>query len=116
MIKKLWTKLFGAKKQITPEEAREQLGLNAYNRDTLWGTYDGRWIKIRDLEDAHLANIIKHLYTYKYNDKLLRFMILESVLRGLTMEFLDRAYIPHKDSEGNWMLWSEELHRPIKVG
>jgi len=29
--------------------------------DKIWTTADGRQIKVRDLEDGHLVNIIKHL-------------------------------------------------------
>ena len=87
-----------------------------YNCDTKWGTYDGKFVKVRDMEDAHVANLIKHLHIYKYNGRMLRLMLEEASLRGLTVDFLDRAHIPFKDKEGNWMLWSHEEHKPVKVG
>jgi hypothetical protein len=90
--------------------------VNIYDRDTEWGCQDGRWIKIRDLEDTHLANIIKHLEIYGYNDGLRDVMIEEAVARGLKPEFLERAHIPYKNSEGKWMLWSTEKRNDIEVG
>lgn len=87
-----------------------------YDRDSEWTTYDGRRVKVRDMDDTHVANLIKHLYTYKINPMFLSLMLREAAERGLTFQFLDRAHIPFKDPEGNWMLWDQNTHKPVKVG
>lgn len=87
-----------------------------YDRDSKWGSYDGRYIKIRDLEDTHLANVIKHVEQYGYGLSLLSVLKEEAKIRGLTQEFLDRAHIPFKDDKGNWMLWNNAEHASVKVG
>ena len=87
-----------------------------YSLDTTWTTMDGIHIKVRDLEDTHLANIIKHLHHYKINYELMIFLTRIAFERGLKEDFLYRALIPYKNENGDWMLWSFEKDEPVKVG
>lgn len=32
-----------------------------HNRDLIWGTSDGRKLKLRDITSSHLCNILKHI-------------------------------------------------------
>lgn len=86
------------------------------SRESEWCTYDGRWIAIKDMEDTHVANLLKHLDVYSRNHPYIKILLEESELRGLTKEFLDRADIPFKDPDGDWMLWDYKKLQPIKVG
>lgn len=84
---------------------------------TIWGTADGRWIVIKDLEDRHLANIIAHCkHYYASDEELISFLHKEAELRGLRKAFLDRALIPYKNERGHWMLWNHERERDERVG
>lgn len=85
------------------------------DREMKWGTADGRWIKVKDLEDTHLANVIKHIQDYKLCSRMLLACIKEAKRRGLKREFLERACIPYKKN-GKWMVWSEEQSSEIEVG
>jgi len=85
------------------------------DRDLEWGTADGRWIKVRDLEDTNLANVIKHIKTYNLSQRMLLACLKEAKIRGLKREFLERACIPYK-KDGKWMVWSEEKRSEIEVG
>lgn len=104
-------------RRVLPKSARKPRTVRTYTRDTLWGSQDGKYRKIRDLEDTHLANIITYLITnFGEEDPILAVMIQEAYIRGLTREFLVRAYIPFKDKDGNWMLWDQDKFRSVKVG
>ena len=87
------------------------------DRDMVWTTFDGRHIKIRDLEDTHVANLIDYLSHRRLSrdGELITFLKKEAKLRGLKEGFLERAQIPHKDSEGNWMIW-DHARGPKIVG
>lgn len=75
-----------------------------YNRDTTWGTLDGREIPIRCLDDTHLANIIAWVkdrpLNYRY--ELLAVLKKEAKIRKLSQEFLDGAPYPFRDIDGKW--------------
>lgn len=83
-----------------------------------WYTYDHRLLTVKEIEDTHLANIIKHIKQYNrfYEPETLAIMETEAKDRGLTQAFLERSQIPYKDQDGNWMLWSDEAEKPVKVG
>lgn len=85
------------------------------DREMEWGTLDGRWIKVKDLEDTHLANVINHIQIYNLSSKMLLACVKEAKRRGLKREFLERACIPYK-KDGKWMIWSEDQRSEIEVG
>lgn len=86
------------------KKVRTRLYEGRYNRDTTWGTLDGREIPIRCLDDLHLANIIAWVSdrpgNYRY--ELLTVLKKEAKLRKLSQEFLDGAPYPFKDQDGTW--------------
>lgn len=84
-------------------------------RDSMWGSQHKGWIKIRDLEDTHLANIIKYLNENFEPNQWHQAMLEEANIRGLSVKFLDRAYIPFKDEYGVWRLWNQEKFDSIAV-
>ena len=82
-------------------------------QDDLWWCHDGRQIKLKDLKDTHLSNIIHYVqqtwesyYSKKYKNELLK--VLKEIVkeRGLTTKFLDRSQIPYKNENGKWEIWS----------
>ena len=93
---------FKAKREKKLEQQLFQGG--GYNRDTTWGTLDGREIPIRCLEDTHLANIIAWVSDrpFSYRAELLSVLKKEAKLRKLGQEFLDGAPYPFKDVDGKW--------------
>lgn len=88
-----------------------------YSRETKWGSYDGRYTKICDLEDTHLANVILHVSKRsEEGDPLLAVLKEEAKIRGLKDAFLERAQIPHRGNDGSWYVWDYEKSLPVKVG
>lgn len=85
------------------------------DREMEWQTADGRIIKVKDFEDTHLANVMKHIQTYRLSTRFFLACIKEAKRRGLKKEFLERACIPYK-KDGKWMVWSEEKRSEIEVG
>lgn len=88
-----------------------------YDRNTVWTTFDGREIKIKDLTDVHLANVIYHLEMRDVGTKspLLSPMRREAKRRKLTQAFLDRAPIPWQNVDGEWMRFNP-LKGYVKIG
>ena len=70
-------------------------------RNMQWKTLDGRIIKVKDLTDEHLANIINYILThprlYPARDILIRYLHDEAGIRGLSFEFLEGAPYPRTD-------------------
>lgn len=76
------------------------------DRNTEWRRYDGQKFLLCNLEDTHLANIIRwvQLHDEVYPTDLLPVLLEIAEERGLTQAFLDCAEIPHRNAEGKWML------------
>lgn len=83
--------------------------MTTYTRDSEWTTHDGRVIRLRDLEDAHLANVVDWVLTYghAYSVELTRALLAEAAHRELSGEFLSRAQIPWKNPNGDWVVGME---------
>lgn len=100
-------------------EVHPRRSTKPYSRDTIWYTNDGKAIAVRDLEDTHLANLIRFLHESPYHDEwkrkgeFINVLMDEVQARGLLPQFLDRAPIPYKDEQGNWRLWSFTEHKPV---
>lgn len=89
-----------------------------YNRDTLWGTVDGRQIPIRCMTDTHLANTINHLNVNRewYDEQLMEVLLKEALDKGLSKEFLDSAPIPWQDVDGKWKRLNKEQNDYEVIG
>lgn len=74
--------------------------------DTRWVTYDDRVIPLKDLEDIHLANLIKWVKEHPLDYPVQLLQVLHEIAekRGLTEEFLAGAEYPYKDRDGNLTL------------
>jgi len=74
-----------------------------YSRDTVWTANldpnNVKKIKIKDLTDKHLANIIKHTLANHYKPELVDFLKHELEFRGLPESFLDNAPYPYEPDE-----------------
>lgn len=77
----------------------------------IWRTYDGREIPLAEIEDTHLANIIRWVYERldRYPPAVLDVMVDEAYRRKLPVEFLGCAEIPWKDTDGDWCLDCRKL-------
>ena len=76
--------------------------------NTIWRTMDGRTIKLKNLEDTHLSNII-HFLTHRHNSYTYEILeILKRIAknRGLSSEFLNRSQIPYKNINNKWEIWN----------
>ena len=92
-----------------------------YTRESTWGSNDGRQIKIKDLEDRHLVNIV-HFLNHSEKHKLwhrrseyLRILNEEIKLRALPQEYVDKAPYPFKDEHGTLKTWSYERNRIVEI-
>jgi len=86
------------------------------SRDSLWGCNDGRRIKIKDLEDTHVANIIDWALKTGYPEsKLIRIMKKELKIRGISHKFSDRSQIPYKNQSGKWEIWNFDTNEPMEL-
>ena len=67
-----------------------------YSREATWGCADGRDIKIKDLENSHLLNIIVHIKKHfqNYNAPILNAMETEARLRKLD---ISDTFVPYID-------------------
>ena len=80
-------------------------------KDTVWTTRDGRKIKLKDLEDTHLSNLIDFLNnSYSSNKNNIMLIVLNEIVaeRGLQKEFLNRSQIPYKNQNNKWEIWDKE--------
>lgn len=88
-----------------------------YNRDTLWGTLDGKKIPIRCLEDTHLANIYHHVHRYgRYDQEFIDFLKEEAKIRKLSEEFMTGAPYPWQDVDGKWKKLDMEKREYVTIG
>jgi hypothetical protein len=74
--------------------------------DSRWTSYEGRRIALKDLEDTHLANIIRwvNLNPDNYNVRLLQVLTGIAKRRELSEEFLAGAEYPHRNKNGETAL------------
>ena len=72
-----------------------------------WTTHTGKGIKIKDLSDSHLANIIDFIKSH--NTKFVKNLIRISEIRGLSEKFLMRAQIPYKNENDKWEIYTNEI-------
>jgi hypothetical protein len=76
----------------------------AWTRDTYWQSQHGELVKVRHLKDTHLANILVWVENNpRYEAEFVKVLKDETVLRGLSPEFLGRAMIPYRH-DNKWML------------
>jgi hypothetical protein len=79
--------------------------MGTYNEDTLWETYDGRVIKLRELNNAHLANVLMHIRKLGCYPYALECAVADLARkRGLKEDLLPLSQIPHKDKNGDWAM------------
>lgn len=87
-----------------------------YNRDTTWTTHLGKEVKVRDMENSHLTNLIRFLERYSYHPasrRMLPVLREEMKIRGLKMpEF----QIPYHDGKGNMIIWDFQQGGPKVIG
>ena len=97
--------------------------MKSFSRETKWGTYDGRRIKIKDLDDDHLVNIIFHVQQGNcLRDKFLGILLQEAKLRGLSDKFVNNGQVPHISKQGGlgiekgtWALWDYDKNIPVQI-
>jgi len=111
-----------------------------FTRDSLWGTYDGRRIPIKDLEDTHILNLIdfvgrkvekaeENFKDCTGNEFVLEIRadrlerektILKVINEEVDLRKLDRSKVangkrlPFK-KEGIWMEWKKGEPRPTPI-
>ena len=75
-----------------------------HDRDQIWRSADGRRIRVGDMEDSHLINVINWIIDNKkfYPDYLLPLMIAEAQYRQTT-SFAEGKSYPQKVGR-RWML------------
>lgn len=83
---------------------------NRYDRNvTIWGSYDGREILIKDLEVRHLVNILNHIKEINeaspgaYEPELYALMVAEAELR-IMVGFAKNKGIPKRLEDGTYTL------------
>ena len=118
----------------------DTLSPDKITRNTLWQTYDGRIIPIKNLEDSHILNLLNYL-TNKIkglkkdiknsNNKYIKNIFQtasdksQAVLKVIDKEIdrrkLDRSLVagdktlPFQDKNGNWMEWKTGSPLPTKI-
>jgi hypothetical protein len=112
-----------------------------YTRDTLWRTYDGRELPIRELEDSHILNLLNYIgrkydlakqylaeadpkddimleirqERFDAQESLLNVINTEIDLRGLDRNRVaDGKSLPFK-KDGRWMEWKKGDPRPTPI-
>jgi hypothetical protein len=80
-----------------------------------WRNYQGVEKPIEEIDDMHLANILKWIAECQHYplSTYLAFQA-EAKKRNLTSEFLDKAPYPHKNKDGKWIQFING--RPTVVG
>lgn len=88
-----------------------------YTSEIIWTTYEGRKIKLGDVTDMHLANLIDHAVKIN-NQELQLFCVSLAKARKLDKEFLDKAQYPHVNQQGNWAImdYDKGYVRQISIG
>ena len=67
-------------------------------------TVHGRYLKLMDVDDVHLVNLIHHQKVYS-NIPLTNFLLEMGRERGLSKEFLNMGPLPYKNPDGNWEIF-----------
>jgi len=82
--------------------------------NTKWTTYEGVSRPFKECEDTHLVNIVNHVNMVDNPSKVMISKVCMKILidRGISLDMLDYAQIPHKDSNGDWAVWSYETSQP----
>ncbi len=111
-----------------------------FSRETVWGTYDGREIPIKDLEDTHILNLLLYLgrrisnikkemenidkdnilYEIKSEKLCKNESILKVINEEIDLRGLDRNRVANGKSlpfkkDGKWMIWKEGDPRPTPI-
>ena len=86
-----------------------------YSRNTIWTTFDGRKIRVKDMADSHIANLIMFLTNYAFHPAQGMIPVLreEARRRGLTEEFLTSGPYPH-ESNGQAVIWDYDENQPVR--
>lgn len=86
-----------------------------FSQDTMWTTYEGRKLRVLDMEDPHLVNLIYFLVFYKdHPARELIWTIMEEIRdRGISNGYLMGGPYPHVDQQGNLVIWDFTKHRPV---
>ena len=83
--------------------------------NTYWTNSYGRKIKVCNLSDLHLANIIWFFKTGWYPKDMMKLLREEVKLRGLSRSFMESAQVPHVDPIGHWRMWDEKKGTNVLV-
>ena len=91
-----------------------------YTREFEWRTLNGKFIKIKDLNNIHLVNIIYHVRQgygkYSNRDQLLKILYDElTIKRGFDKRLLNYAPYPYQDEYGYWWVWDYKTHKKKAV-
>lgn len=72
-----------------------------------WRNYQGVEKPIEEIDDMHLANILKWIeeHSYHYPTKIYLEFKKEAEKRKLTAAFLNKAPYPHLNRDGKWILF-----------
>lgn len=87
-----------------------------YSRSTVWTTYEGRKVAIRNMDDAHLVNLIMFFQFHADHPAaagMLPVLIEEMCKRQISNEFVKKAPFPHVDQAGNLMIWDYWEKKPV---
>jgi len=107
--------------QLLIKEISEIKNVNNNNpyekfKNSTWGTHEGETIKINDLEDSHLANIIHYKECLSYGrDYTIPYFIMLAKERGLSDDFLECAPIPYFNKNGKWEIFDKDTRRIKEV-
>ena len=123
------------------EEKTFEVEGKEYGRDTLWRTYDGRELPIRELEDTHILNLLNYIgrrvdkskkaldeldssevlgYGYREHRLLGNKAMLNVIKQEIAIRDLDVSRVaggknlPFK-KDGNWMIWKEGDRLPTQI-
>jgi len=82
-----------------------------FSQFTLWTTYDGRKLRIKDMTNEHAANLILFLthYSHPACKELRPVLIRMLVMRGVQADIMKDAPYPHFDKNGNLVIWDYDL-------
>lgn len=92
-----------------------------YDENTVWTDFRGNSIKIKDLADDHLVNIIiyvhEHLFERKNNifHKNLFDTLVDQArnVRGLSIALITAGQIPYLNPDNKWEKWDYKIDGPV---